>query len=109
MEVVSESGGMKRKRKKEGRNRKFLRSEDEEEEGDKVTENKAGDDAGSLTVFPVAYFFSVATIAPVRWALFKAPFPRTTVSRWLEPPPVLLPILVTVSQSSAMAVNWRIR
>lgn len=108
MEAVSESGGMKRKRKEEGWNRKFLWSE-EEEEGDKVTENKAGADAGSLTVFPVAYFFSVATIAPVRWALFKAPFPRTTVSRWLEPPPVLLPILVTVSQSSAMAVNWRIR
>lgn len=53
-----------------------------------------------LTEFPVANFFSVPMMAPVRWAAFRAPFPRTTVSRWLEPPPVLLPILVTVSQSS---------
>jgi hypothetical protein len=45
-------------------------------------------------------------MAPVRWALFSAPFPRTTVSRWEEPPWVLLPILVTVSQSSAMVCEW---
>lgn len=51
----------------------------------------------------MAYFFSVATIVPDRCAWFKAPFPRTTVSRCEDPPPVLLPIFVTVSQSSDMA------
>lgn len=55
---------------------------------------------GLQTALPVAYFFSVATMVPVLWALFKAPLPRTTVSRCDEPPPALLPILVTVSQSS---------
>ena len=34
-----------------------------------------------LTAFPVANFFSVPTMAPLRWAWFRAPFPRTTVSR----------------------------
>lgn len=58
---------------------------------------------GLLTVLPVAYFFSVATIVPARWAWFRAPLPRTTVSRCEDPPPVLLPIFVTVSQSSDMA------
>ena len=54
------------------------------------------------TVFPAANFFSVAMICPLRWAALRAPFPLTTVSRWPAPPFVLLPILVTVSQSSAM-------
>lgn len=67
-------------------------------------EEGGGGNKEFLTAFPVANFFSVATIAPLRWALFRAPLPRTTVSRWLEPPPVLLPILVTVSQSSAIAL-----
>lgn len=51
-------------------------------------------------MLPVANFFSVATMAPDLWAWFRAPLPRTTVSRVEAPPPVLLPILVTVSQSS---------
>ena len=51
------------------------------------------------TMLPVANFFSVPTMAPVRWAWLSAPFPRTTVSRWEGPPLTLLPILVTVSQS----------
>lgn len=42
-------------------------------------------------------------MVPARWAWFKAPLPRTTVSRCEDPPPVLLPIFVTVSQSSDMA------
>lgn len=58
--------------------------------------------AGQLTVLPVAYFFSVATMVPALWAWFNAPLPRTTVSRCEDPPPVLLPIFVTVSQSSDM-------
>lgn len=53
-------------------------------------------------MLPVAYFFSVPTTAPERWAWFRAPLPRMTVSRCEAPPRVLLPILVTVSQSSAM-------
>jgi len=58
-----------------------------------------------FTVLPVAYFFSVPTTAPERWASFSAPLPRMTVSRWEAPPWVLLPILVTVFQSSAMVVS----
>ena len=61
--------------------------------------------SGGLTALPVANFFSVPTMAPLRWAWFRAPFPRTTVSRWEEPPPLLLPILVTVSQSSDMVID----
>lgn len=54
-----------------------------------------------LTALPVANFFSVPMMLPVRWASLMAPLPRTTVSREEEPPPeTLLPILVTVSQSS---------
>jgi len=56
-----------------------------------------------LTALPVAYFFSVPMMAPLRAAAFNAAAPRTTVSRWAPPPPrVLLPILVTDSQSSDM-------
>lgn len=53
-------------------------------------------------MLPVANFFSVPMMAPERWAWFRAPLPRTTVSRCEEPPLVLLPIFVTVSHSSAM-------
>ena len=56
------------------------------------------------TALPVANFFSVPMMAPVRWAWFRAPFPRTTVSRWEPPPLVLLPIFVTVSQSSMVGI-----
>jgi len=57
---------------------------------------------GELTALPEANFFSVAT-APERRAALMPLRPRTTVSRWEAPPPrVLLPILVTVSQSSDM-------
>jgi len=53
-----------------------------------------------LLTFVDPNFFSVPTMAPVRWAAFKAEFPLMTVSRWLWPGPrALLPILVTVSQS----------
>lgn len=42
---------------------------------------------------------------PVRWAALRAAFPRMTVSRWEAPDPrVLLPILVTSSQSDILAV-----
>ena len=34
-----------------------------------------------LTALPVANFFSVPMMAPLRWAWLMAPFPRTTVSR----------------------------
>jgi len=57
------------------------------------------------TVLAVEYFFSVPMTAPVRAAAFSALFPRTTVSRTVAPGPrVLLPILVTVSQSAMMMV-----
>lgn len=53
------------------------------------------------TALPTAYFFSVATTAPLRWAAFSALLPRTTVSRCTAPPPrTLLPMRVTESQSS---------
>jgi len=60
-----------------------------------------GNGKGERTEFPAPNFFSVPTTAPLRWAAFSADLPRTTVS--LEAPPaprVLLPIFVTVSQSS---------
>lgn len=54
-----------------------------------------------LAWLPVEYFFSVERAPPLRFAAFKAAFPRTTVSLCEAPPPrVLLPILVAVSQSS---------
>jgi len=61
-----------------------------------------GEEGRGLTAFPAANFFSVAMMAPERWAAFRAPLPRTTVSRWvLAPLPLVLePIFVTVSQSS---------
>lgn len=63
-----------------------------------------------LTGFPAENFFSVPTIAPVRWAALRADLPRTTVSFCDAPPVTLLPILVTVSQSSMMIdVDFRLR
>lgn len=53
-----------------------------------------------LTGFPAANFFSVPMMVPLRWAALRAALPRTTVSRCDGPPLTLLPILVTVSQSS---------
>ena len=50
-------------------------------------------------MLPVVYFFSDPMTAPLRWAAFKALRPLTVVSRGAAPPRVLLPILVTVSQS----------
>lgn len=44
-------------------------------------------------------------MVPLRAAALRAPLPRTTVSRWEEAPLVLLPILVTVSQSSMVGVG----
>jgi hypothetical protein len=53
-----------------------------------------------------AYFFSVATTAPERWAALSADLPLTTVSRGPEAAPrVRLPILVTASQSSDIVVD----
>lgn len=60
---------------------------------------------GGRTALPVANFFSVATMPPLRCAAFKALLPRTTVSRGpAAPPRVFDPILVTVSQSLILAV-----
>ena len=65
---------------------------------------------GILTGLPDANFFSVPTIVPLRWAALRAALPRTTVSRCDGPPVTLLPILVTVSQSSAMIdfESWKL-
>ena len=52
------------------------------------------------TEFAAPNFFSVPIIAPLLCAALSADFPRTTVSRDAPPPWVLLPIFVTVSQSS---------
>jgi len=57
-----------------------------------------------LTVFADEYFFSVARMAPLRAAALSADDPRTTVSRSLAPVRVLLPILVTWSQSDMIAI-----
>ena len=61
------------------------------------------------TALPAPNFFSVPMTAPCRCAALSALLPRTTVSRCAAPPPVLLPILVTVSQSSMAAGRWRWR
>ena len=54
-----------------------------------------------LTAFPAPNFFSVPITFPLRCAAFSAALPLITVSRLPPPlPRVLLPILVTVSQSS---------
>lgn len=58
-----------------------------------------------LTALPVAYFFSVPMIPPCLEAALRADLPRTTVSFCPPLPRVLLPILVTVSQSSMVAVE----
>jgi len=67
------------------------------------------DEVGGRTELPAPNFFSVPMTDPLRAAAFSADLPRTTVSREAPPPRVLLPILVTVSQSSdILAVSiWR--
>lgn len=61
--------------------------------------------SGLLTALAEAYFFSVATIPPLRWAAFRADLPLTTVSRGPEAPPrTRLPILVTEFQSSDILI-----
>ena len=52
------------------------------------------------TELPALNFFSVPMTAPLLWAALRADLPRTTVSRDAPAPRVLLPIFVTVSQSS---------
>lgn len=54
---------------------------------------------GQRTALPVAYFFSVPTTRPWRWAAFKALLPRTVVSRGAPPPVCFWPMRVTESQS----------
>lgn len=74
----------------------------------KGEEGREGEGRGGgrrRTVLPAPNFFSVPITAPLLWAALRALLPRTTVSR--DPPPaprVLLPIFVTVSQSSMIAV-----
>lgn len=58
-----------------------------------------------LLTFDDAYFFSVPTTAPLRCAAFNALFPLIVVSRSAAPGPrTLLPILVTLFQSSLILV-----
>lgn len=64
-----------------------------------------GENGGEIrlrrTALAEAYFFSVPMTPPLRWAALRAALPRTTVSRSEAPGPrALLPILVTLSQSS---------
>ena len=63
-----------------------------------------------LTALAEAYFFSVATMPPLRWAALSADLPFTTAARGpAAPPRVRLPILVTESHSSDMlrlCVRW---
>jgi len=59
---------------------------------------------GGRTELPAPNFFSVPITAPLLWAAFSADLPRTTVSFATPPPRVLLPIFVTVSQSSIVLV-----
>jgi hypothetical protein len=54
---------------------------------------------------PAPNFFSVPMTVPLLWAALSADLPLTTVSRAAPPPRVLLPIFVTVSQSSMVAVS----
>ena len=61
------------------------------------------------TELPAVNFFSVPTTAPLRWAALSALLPRTTFSRDAPPPRVLLPIFVTVSQSSMVNGVWWFR
>jgi hypothetical protein len=73
---------------------------------------QAKSEAGSpLTALAEAYFFSVATMPPLRWAALSADLPFTTAARGpAAPPRVRLPILVTDSQSSDMLmVMWWLR
>jgi hypothetical protein len=57
------------------------------------------------TEFPAPNFFSVPMTAPLLCAALRADLPLTTVSRAAPPPRVLVPIFVTVSQSSMIAVG----
>lgn len=61
-----------------------------------------------LTELVEPNFFSVARMAPERWAALRADLPLMVVSRTAPPPRVLFPILVTVSQSSMLAVRLTI-
>jgi hypothetical protein len=59
------------------------------------------DDPVDGLTFAVENFFSVAMMAPLRWAAFRALLPLIVVSRVATPGPrTLLPILVVDSQSS---------
>jgi len=57
------------------------------------------------TELPAPNFFSVPMTVPLLWAALSADLPLTTVSRAAPPPRVLLPIFVTVSQSSMVTVG----
>ncbi len=57
------------------------------------------------TEFPAPNFFSVPMTAPLLCAALRADLPLTTVSRAAPPPRVLVPIFVTVSQSSMIMVS----
>jgi hypothetical protein len=55
------------------------------------------------TELPVAYFFSVPTTWPDRWAALRADFPLITVSRGAAPPRrTFLPILTSPVSKSAI-------
>lgn len=62
------------------------------------------------TALPAANFFSVPMTEPLRWAALRALFPLMTVSLEEAPPRALEPILVTLSQSSILAVScvWKV-
>ena len=62
-----------------------------------------------LTAFPAAYFFSVPTTRPCRWAALSALLPLMTVSRTTGPPRFLEPMRVTESQSLIVAVKRGVR
>jgi hypothetical protein len=64
-----------------------------------------GEGEGGHTEFPAPNFFSVPMTVPLLWAALRADLPLTTVSRAAPPPRVLLPIFVTVSQSSMVAIG----
>lgn len=70
-----------------------------------MNEFRKGREKKRLTWLPVENFFSVARTLPVRMAAFRADLPRTTASLGPVPPLVLLPILVTESQSSDILMD----
>lgn len=97
MGSVTRVGGMG-----EARRRAVMTMPMEEGGGDN-DELRREQKGGRRTVFAEAYFFSVET-PPWRNAAFIAADPLTTFSRGAPPPRVLLPILVSVLQSSMVAV-----